>query len=157
MLHEIIEAPTRTDAKRALERFREEFGAKYPKAVAKLDYDWKPLTAFYDFPGEHWRHLRTTDESVKGGRLISRSAVLVVERGWLREGVARWQGCRRNPVRIGSWHGCGRAGASSRRDVVCVRGLSVGATLSRGRGRPRSEAQVLGLRPAAQLAPLRAY
>ena len=61
MLHEIIEAPTRTDAKRALERFREEFGAKYPKAVAKLDDDWKPLTAFYDFPAEHWRHLRTTN------------------------------------------------------------------------------------------------
>ena len=61
MLHEIIEAPTRTDAKRALERFREEFGAKYPKAVAKLDDDWKPLTAFYDFPAEHWQHLRTTN------------------------------------------------------------------------------------------------
>ena len=61
VLHEIIEAPTRTDAKRALERFREEFGAKYPKAVAKLDDDWKPLTAFYDFPAEHWRHLRTTN------------------------------------------------------------------------------------------------
>ena len=50
MLHEIIEAPTRTDAGRALETFREEFGAKYPKALAKLDDDWKPLTAFYDFP-----------------------------------------------------------------------------------------------------------
>ena len=43
MLHEIIEAPTRADAKRALETFREEFGAKYPKALAKLDDDWKPL------------------------------------------------------------------------------------------------------------------
>ena len=61
MLHEIVEAPTRTDAKRALEVFREEFGAKYPKALAKLDDDWKPLTAFYDFPAEHWRHLRTTN------------------------------------------------------------------------------------------------
>jgi putative transposase len=61
MLHEIVEAATRTDAKRALEVFREEFGAKYPKALAKLDDDWKPLTAFYDFPAEHWRHLRTTN------------------------------------------------------------------------------------------------
>jgi putative transposase len=61
MLHEIVEAPTRTDAKLALEVFREEFGAKYPKALAKLDDDWKPLTAFYDFPAEHWRHLRTTN------------------------------------------------------------------------------------------------
>ncbi len=61
MLHEIMEAPTRADAKHALERFRAEFGAKYPKALAKLDRDWKALTAFYDFPAEHWRHLRTTN------------------------------------------------------------------------------------------------
>ena len=31
------------------------------KAVAKLDKDWAHLTAFYDFPAEHWRHLRTTN------------------------------------------------------------------------------------------------
>ena len=61
LLHEIAEAPTRNDAKLALEAFREEYGAKYPKALAKLDKDWKPLTAFYDFPAEHWRHLRTTN------------------------------------------------------------------------------------------------
>ncbi len=61
LLNEIIEAPTRKDAGRALEVFREEYGAKYPKALAKLDRDWKPLTAFYDYPAEHWRHLRTTN------------------------------------------------------------------------------------------------
>jgi putative transposase len=61
LLNEIIEAPTRKDATRALEVFREEYGAKYPKALAKLDRDWKPLTAFYDYPAEHWRHLRTTN------------------------------------------------------------------------------------------------
>jgi transposase-like protein len=61
LLGEIIEAPTRKDATRALEAFREEYGAKYPKALAKLDRDWKPLTAFYDYPAEHWRHLRTTN------------------------------------------------------------------------------------------------
>ena len=61
LLHEIVEAPTRADARKALEVFREEFGAKYPKALEKLDKDWKPLTAFYDFPAEHWRHLRTTN------------------------------------------------------------------------------------------------
>jgi putative transposase len=53
MLHEIMEAPTRAEAEHALERFREEFDAKYPKAVAKLDKDWSALTAFYDFPAEH--------------------------------------------------------------------------------------------------------
>ena len=61
LLHEIVEAPTRADAKRELETFREEFGAKYAKALEKLDKDWKPLTAFYDYPAEHWRHLRTTN------------------------------------------------------------------------------------------------
>jgi putative transposase len=61
MLHEIMEAPSRSAARQALERFREEFDAKYPKAVAKLDRDWQHLTAFYDFPAEHWRHLRTSN------------------------------------------------------------------------------------------------
>jgi putative transposase len=61
LLLEIIEAPTRQDAKLALEVFREEYGAKYPKALAKLDRDWIQLTALYDYPAEHWRHLRTTN------------------------------------------------------------------------------------------------
>src|SRR5206468_11601924 len=43
------------------ERFRETFDAKYPKSVAKLDRDWQHLTAFYDFPAEHWRHIRTSN------------------------------------------------------------------------------------------------
>ena len=61
LLHEMMEAPSRADAGTARERFREEFDAKYPKAVAKLDRDWPHLTAFYDFPAEHWRHLRTSN------------------------------------------------------------------------------------------------
>jgi transposase-like protein len=61
LLHEMAEAPSRADARKALERFRDEFDAKYPKAVAKLDKDWDALTAFFDFPAEHWRHLRTTN------------------------------------------------------------------------------------------------
>ena len=61
LLHEMMEAPARKDAKQVLERFREAFDAKYPKATAKLDRDWEHLTAFYDFPAEHWRHLRTSN------------------------------------------------------------------------------------------------
>ncbi len=61
LLHEMMDAPGRADARQALERFREQFDAKYPKAVAKLDRDWAHLTAFYDFPAEHWRHLRTSN------------------------------------------------------------------------------------------------
>jgi transposase-like protein len=61
MIHEIVGSPTRSDAARALEWFRSQFGARYPKALAKLDADWTALTAFYDFPAEHWVHLRTTN------------------------------------------------------------------------------------------------
>ena len=61
LLHEMMEAPSRADANAALERFRGQFEAKYPKALAKLDKDWAHLTAFYDFPAEHWRHLRTSN------------------------------------------------------------------------------------------------
>jgi transposase-like protein len=61
LLHEMMEAPTEQEARAARETLRGEFDAKYPKAVAKLDRDWKQLTAFYAFPAEHWRHLRTTN------------------------------------------------------------------------------------------------
>ena len=61
MLHEIMEAPTRADAERALAAFRAEFAAKYPKAFEKLERDSAALTAFYDFPAEHWRHIRTSN------------------------------------------------------------------------------------------------
>jgi putative transposase len=40
LLHEMMEAPTRSEGRQTLERFREQFDAKYPKAVAKLDRDW---------------------------------------------------------------------------------------------------------------------
>jgi putative transposase len=43
LLHEIMQAPSRADARLALERFREQFDAKYPKATAKLDRDWQHL------------------------------------------------------------------------------------------------------------------
>ena len=46
LLHEMMEAPSRADARAVLERFREAFDAKYPKAVAKLDRDWAHLIAF---------------------------------------------------------------------------------------------------------------
>ena len=61
MLHEIMEAPTRADAERALAAFQAEFQAKYPKASEKLERDFTALTAFYDFPAEHRRHIRTSN------------------------------------------------------------------------------------------------
>jgi transposase-like protein len=39
------------------------YGKAYPKAAQTLCRDWERLVAFYSFPKDHWRHLRTTDES----------------------------------------------------------------------------------------------
>jgi transposase-like protein len=60
-LHEIWMAPTRAEATAAFERFVKTYQAKYPKAVDKLVRDRDALLAFYDFPAEHWVHLRTTN------------------------------------------------------------------------------------------------
>jgi len=60
-LHEIWQAETCESAKRAFDAFVEDFEAKYPKAVACLVKDRDTLLAFYDFPAEHWKHLRTTN------------------------------------------------------------------------------------------------
>ena len=45
----------------AFDRFVASYGAKYPKATEKLTKDRDALLAFYDFPAEHWAHLRTTN------------------------------------------------------------------------------------------------
>lgn len=60
-LNEIWNAETRKKADRALDRFVETYGAKYESAVSKLVRDRDELLAFYDFPAEHWQHLRTTN------------------------------------------------------------------------------------------------
>jgi transposase-like protein len=61
MLHEIMYAPDRQSAKEDIQRFAQEFEAKYPKAVACLRKDQDALLTFFDFPAEHWIHLRTTN------------------------------------------------------------------------------------------------
>jgi transposase-like protein len=61
MLHEIWQAETKADAERAFDRFVATFEAKYPRAVACLVKDRDVLLTFYDFPAEHWIHLRTTN------------------------------------------------------------------------------------------------
>jgi transposase-like protein len=60
-LHAIMQAPTRTEAEAGIDAFAAEYDAKYPKAVASLRRDQAQLLTFYDFPAEHWRHLRTTN------------------------------------------------------------------------------------------------
>jgi len=60
-LHEIWMAETKAQALVAFEQFVAAFGAKYPKAVECLVKDRETLLAFYDFPAEHWIHIRTSN------------------------------------------------------------------------------------------------
>lgn len=60
-LHDIWMAETRADARAAFDRFLETYGLKYPKAADCLRKDRDALLAFYDFPAEHWKHLRTSN------------------------------------------------------------------------------------------------
>ena len=89
-LREIYMAPNRASAEAAIDVFAEKYGAKYDKAVDCLTKDQHALLAFYDFPAEHWDHLRTTNpiESVFAtvrhrtvrtkGSLSSKTAKLMV-------------------------------------------------------------------------------
>jgi len=60
-LHEIWMADTRANAHRAFDLFLATYEAKYPKACECLAKDRDVLLTFYDFPAEHWIHLRTTN------------------------------------------------------------------------------------------------
>ncbi len=60
-LQDIWMAETRSDAEKAFDFFQEAYGAKYDKAVECLTKDRECLLTFYDFPAEHWKHIRTTN------------------------------------------------------------------------------------------------
>lgn len=60
-LHDIWMAETRGQAERAFDAFIETYELKYEKAAQCLAKDRDALLAFYDFPAEHWKHLRTTN------------------------------------------------------------------------------------------------
>ena len=102
-LQEIWMAASREEAQRAFDHFIVNHEAKYPKAVACLVKDREALTAFYDFPAEHWVHIRTTNpiestfatvrlRTAKTRGCVSRASILAMvfmlaksaERGWRR-------------------------------------------------------------------------
>jgi putative transposase len=60
-LHEMMYAERRSDCEAAKSRFAAEYQAKYSKAVESLTANWERLVTFFDFPAEHWKHLRTTN------------------------------------------------------------------------------------------------
>ena len=61
LLRAVVYAPSRAAALKAREAFAKRYGPWYPKAVATLEEDWERMVTFYDFPEEHWKHLRTTN------------------------------------------------------------------------------------------------
>ena len=60
-LAEIWNAEDKDHARTAVKAFAAAYGAKFPKATAKITGDEDELLAFYDYPAEHWVHLRTTN------------------------------------------------------------------------------------------------
>src|SRR5215216_2622651 len=60
-LAEVRDAPDRDHAQRAIEAFARDYQTKWPKAVAKIVDDAEELLCFFDFPAEHWVHLKTSN------------------------------------------------------------------------------------------------
>ncbi|MGH3747294.1 MAG: transposase [Micromonosporaceae bacterium] len=87
-LAEIYNAEDKDHAIAAAKTFEAEFGAKWPKAVAKITYDLDVLLAFYDLPAEHWIHLRTTNP-------IESPFATVRLRQRVTKGPAPWQAASR--------------------------------------------------------------
>ena len=82
-LHEMMYAARRSDCEGARVRFAAEYQAKYPKALESLTANWERLVSFFEFPAEHWKHLRTTN--------VIESAFATVR---LRERVTKGAGSR---------------------------------------------------------------
>ena len=94
-LAEIYNAENKQQAMKAAKAFADQYGTKWPKAAAKISDDLDVLLAFYDFPAEHWVHLRTTNPNAPSGNpaVASRSSA---------GSPARPPACRRSgPCSIG--------------------------------------------------------
>ena len=61
LLCKIPYAPTRAEAERRRNTFARRYRRSHPKAVTILEKDWEAMVRFYEFPEEHWKHLRTTN------------------------------------------------------------------------------------------------
>lgn len=104
-LHEIWLAPTRAQAIVAFDTFLKTYRAKYPKAVEKLTRDREALLAFYEFPAEHWIHLRTTNpvestfatvrhRTTRTRNCVSRATFLGLAFKLVHEAQKSWRGIR---------------------------------------------------------------
>ncbi len=101
LLHEMAYAASRAEAERLRRKFAARFAA-FPEGVACLEKDWEALTAFFDFPKEHWKHLRTSNvvespfaslrlrtNAAKRFKVVTSATVLI----WkvLRVAESRWR------------------------------------------------------------------
>ena len=131
LLHEVMYADTRDHASRPSDRFVEEFESKYPKAAECLRSDQDQLSVHFDFPAEHWKHLRTTNiiespfSTVRLRQRVTKGAgsrdegpphgVQAARHGTAAVAQAQWRGaaaagpCRR-PLRRWSTSGEGEEG-----------------------------------------------
>jgi transposase-like protein len=101
-LHEIYLAECRKDATEAFDAFLEEYGPKYPKATECLEKDRTELMAFYDFPADHWQHLRTSNpiestfatvrlRTAKTRGCLSRETALMMAFRLAQEAEKKWR------------------------------------------------------------------
>lgn len=115
-LHAIYLAPSRAEAEKAFDLFVRIYEAKYPKATECLAKDRKQLLTFYDFPAEHWLHLRTTNviESVfatvrlrtdKTKGTGTRVACLTMVFKLLESAARRWRALNGSPLLAEVIHG----------------------------------------------------
>ncbi|MEU6509712.1 IS256 family transposase [Streptomyces sp. NPDC046942] len=86
-LQEIYNAEDRTHAEQAARSFAKDYGTKWPKAASKITDDLDELLAFYDFPAEHWVHLRTKVTRGAG----SPAAALAMVFKLVESAQARWR------------------------------------------------------------------
>ncbi len=101
-LHEIWMAESRAMAEQAFDHFLTTYEAKYPKASQCLAKDREPLLTFYDFPAEHWMHLRTTNpiestfatvrlRTAKTRGCVSRAGILAMVFKLTKSAEQRWR------------------------------------------------------------------
>jgi transposase-like protein len=110
-LHQIWMAETKAAAEKAFDHFIESYEAKYPKATECLGKDREVLLTFYDFPAEHWIHLRTTNpiestfatvrlRTIKTRGMLTRDTMLTMVFKLSLSAQKRWRRLNR-PERLG--------------------------------------------------------
>jgi transposase-like protein len=110
-LHQIWMAETKEKAEKAFDHFVESYEAKYPKATECLAKDRDVLLTFYDFPAEHWIHLRTTNpiestfatvrlRTAKTRGMLTRDTMLTMVFNLSMSAQKRWRRLNR-PERLG--------------------------------------------------------